>query len=445
MSDKAQAVIFIHGIGEQFPMDNLRLLAKAVHKELQAKDESEKDAKLRSKPDHFSDILEARVLSLSETPNRPRTDFFEYYWAHKSPSKSIMDTLSWIYKIFLTGKTDFPKRLTSAINFAKLLLLLVFTLLLVLLLLGYLDIVGVVLQKSAIYGLLFSGVAFLIRFYFVNYLGDASNYLSFKPANIEARNEIIKEGMDFYNSLVDSEMYDRVIIIGHSLGSIIGYDIITNLWEVNYTKIAKGDSEFEQERLTTLNSIIQGEKNETGKTYQELQFDTFKEYTKYLDKWLISDFISLGAPISYIDFLTIGSVPFDELITNEEIHLSPPVLDSSTGDIFFNRPYHIKGKKEIFNLITKTSSFAIIRWTNIFFKKDFIGGKAKRLFDKDFIEGKTKRLIDKGVKDVPIPNGRNWFPLNPKGHSNYWQEESPTAIKELVDALYLGKKINTKE
>jgi hypothetical protein len=73
--NKRQAVVIIHGMGEQRPMDTLRSFVEGIRQYLLKTDESEKNTVIRSKPDGISDIYETRRLSLSASRNRPITDF----------------------------------------------------------------------------------------------------------------------------------------------------------------------------------------------------------------------------------------------------------------------------------------------------------------------------------------------------------------------------------
>lgn len=102
-SEPRQAVVVIHGIGEQKPMQTLRgfvdtllgatpkpswyerVTGKRLHPE------QEPPLRFFSKPDRLTDTLELRRLS-SWPPNVPiQTDFYELYWAH------LMQGTVWSY------------------------------------------------------------------------------------------------------------------------------------------------------------------------------------------------------------------------------------------------------------------------------------------------------------------------------------------------------------
>ena len=64
----------------------------------------------------------------------------------------------------------------------------------------------------------------------LGYVADAARYLAPEPANIEARNNIRSEGIHLLRTLHATGKYHRIVVVGHSLVSVLGYDIIRNLW-----------------------------------------------------------------------------------------------------------------------------------------------------------------------------------------------------------------------
>ena len=69
----------------------------------------------------------------------------------------------------------------------------------------------------------------LLKAVVVNVLGDAPRYLLPLPDNVALRQRIREEGVHLIERL-HGQGYDRIVILGHSLGSVIAYDIITNAW-----------------------------------------------------------------------------------------------------------------------------------------------------------------------------------------------------------------------
>ena len=82
MTKRKQAVLLIHGIGEQRPMDTLRGFVDTVwttHTQIHT---PQAGAAIWSKPDTVSESFELRRLTTGRHTGDVRTDFFEFYWAH---------------------------------------------------------------------------------------------------------------------------------------------------------------------------------------------------------------------------------------------------------------------------------------------------------------------------------------------------------------------------
>jgi hypothetical protein len=63
-----------------------------------------------------------------------------------------------------------------------------------------------------------------------NLVGDAARYLQPRPANIAHRQAIRCAGVVLIEKLHQSGQFERIIVVGHSLGSVIAYDIIVHSW-----------------------------------------------------------------------------------------------------------------------------------------------------------------------------------------------------------------------
>jgi hypothetical protein len=89
----SQAVVLILGIAEQRPMDTLRAFVNGVKSYLAKTDPSEVNTVIRSKPDAASELYETRRLMLSGSRSRPKTDFYEFYWAHNMGDTVFFNTM----------------------------------------------------------------------------------------------------------------------------------------------------------------------------------------------------------------------------------------------------------------------------------------------------------------------------------------------------------------
>ena len=59
-----------------------------------------------------------------------------------------------------------------------------------------------------------------------SYLGDAARYFRNSPGNVTVRREIRKEAVDTLDALHASGKYDRIIVVAHSLGTVVAYDML---------------------------------------------------------------------------------------------------------------------------------------------------------------------------------------------------------------------------
>ena len=113
-----QAVVIIHGIGEQVPMDTLRGFAETVwdKDEPFCNPESKKDPKPLSwsKPDEISGDFELRRITTNANKKGVRTDFFEFYWAHLMKDTKLSAVWARARVLLLRPPWRVPRRLIWA-------------------------------------------------------------------------------------------------------------------------------------------------------------------------------------------------------------------------------------------------------------------------------------------------------------------------------------------
>src|SRR3546814_8122774 len=117
-------------------------------------------------------------------------------------------------------------------------------------------------------GAVVSALASLIASrWFAPIAGDAARYFSPDPDNVEARQKIRLAGIQVIEKLTASKAYDRIIVVGHSLGSAIGLDIVSygfsrvgaNQWEAAHpigSKAANTLRERSEEHTSELQSLM---------------------------------------------------------------------------------------------------------------------------------------------------------------------------------------------
>lgn len=436
---KRQAVIIIHGMGEQRPMDTLRSFVDSLKNHLGEQDDSEKKARVWSKPDGISEIYETRRLTLSSTRNRPITDFYEFYWAHNMRDTKFKDFFTWIFKLLFSRGSKIPFRLLSVWK-----TIWVFLFLSVLISTLIIFFVGIEKLKGywtaiAIVPFLFSLIVLFVESTFLSTVGDAGRYFTPSPGNIGERSKIRQQGIAFLNRIhnrPDGEKYDRIILVAHSLGGVIAYDLLRLLW-TEYNETYEKVSDVNQDSLEKIERYAKGnidikdtEDNDDINTFQDLQFQCWQEQKTMGNKWLISDFITVGAPLCHADYLILNSMTIDELKIQKEFPACPPIPDPVKNTIQDDPKKYVSenGIRDM-RILHHAALFAVTRWTNIYFSSDFIGGPMKRLFGK-------------GVKDEVVP--RKSVKFYPGGHTHYWDRDSKEALQKILEALHLRCNVEPK-
>jgi len=429
--DCVQAVVIIHGIGEQKPMDTLRGFVDAVW----TRDKSVQNPHIQgnstfSKPDHISRSFELRRLTTVTGRNGWRTDFFEYYWAHLMHSTTFSHLLDWFRFLMLRRPKDVPKNLL--LHYVLLWIIAV-----VYVTLAFITITpGDLLPRflSVATSVFLTPILFS---YLKNVLGDAARYLLPTPANVQRRQDIRSAGVSLLKSLHDAD-YDRIVIVGHSLGSVIGYDILTHAW-TNYNEGFAINQDPSDEKLNELEKIareLEGKSdlnNDLIDNIQQSQWEYFKEFRNNGGKWRVTDFISIGCPLAHAKFLLArNNKEFERKVTDREYPRCLPVLEKVDGHLRFSfDPRDKEGKKIGAYLPHHAAVFALTRWTNLYFP-------VKKFFWGDFIAGPLRDVLGSGIRDVPVY-------INEKqhsgflSHSRYWKlpkdDVAPPCLTELRRVL----------
>ncbi len=111
---KKQAVLLIHGIGEQRPMDTLRGFVDTVWTTDKGVHHRYAVAGVFSQPDEVSGSFEMRRLTTTQNQNEVRTDFYEFYWAHLMEGTSVGHVIAWAKSLLLHWPWKVPRHLRGA-------------------------------------------------------------------------------------------------------------------------------------------------------------------------------------------------------------------------------------------------------------------------------------------------------------------------------------------
>jgi hypothetical protein len=422
-----QAVVVIHGIGNQRPLSTVKALTYALN--------SEKER--WSQPDQISDSYELRRYQLSRTRERPRTDFFELYWADKVPGTRIGHTFAWARSILLRKPRDVGPRIRPLFSLLSLLAAAAFvTVVLLLLTLGT---TGLRDRFNAVTGLgQATGVGVLlvllmavVNGFLISTLGDAARYLEARPGNISVRHNIRQAGVDLLDRLHADGGYHRVVIVGHSLGSVIAYDVIRLYWARVHRRHHASDYPQQDKLKEYVKTLeVSAGHDLDASMYQGQQRELWSEYRRLGLPWLITDLITVGSPLSHADTLLARSPEdFRTLIRELELPACPPPLssDGSTDRLTFRETYLADTGIRSLKVLASGAPFALTRWTNIYIP-------TRALVLGDPIGGPVSPVFGPGVLDrsVTVPSWwRRWTPL---AHTSYWSSPRESSALRVLRA-----------
>ena len=210
---------------------------------------------------------------------------------------------------------------------------------------------------------------------FLPLFGDAASYLSAQSETVAPRQAVRERGLALLMALHDDPAYDRVVVVAHSLGTVLAYDLLTFMWHaVGPTKENPADANA----VAAIDAVdaqaalmpADGKWSRIGlRRYRALQWSAFQQLraqprlaadgSPRRAGWKISDFVSLGSPLSSAQFLvTEGSDEFKMLKKQRVMPTSPPVrYDDQWASI-----YDDNGTK----LAHHAAVFSVVRWTNIY-------------------------------------------------------------------------------
>lgn len=393
-------------------MDTLRGFVEAVWSDDPSLRRPKVPSTVWSKPDTMSGDLELRRITTAENRERRRTDFFEFYWAHLMRQTTWGHVRAWLRVLLFRSPRRVPPQLRG-------LWCLVVGLLVSAAVGALAHVTGFFRFPPVLLGALgaiwFVAGGTLIALV-LRVAGDAARYLHVAPDNIEVRRQIRQAGLSLLHRLHDSGEYDRIILVGHSLGSVIGYDLLTHYWaRVHNHPGGTGQSAFEErfsvEKLEELAALARSDPARFDvDAYQRSQSDYLEALRRRGHPWLVSDFVTLGSPLAHASYLLAHGE--DELlrkIAEREFPACPPAFEMIRGEPRFSFP-----SAEL-RIPHHAAAFAATRWTNLYFP-------CRRLLWGDFIGGPVAPAFGPGVKDVPVETTLrgNFF-----SHTLYWNFPSP--------------------
>ena len=453
-----------------------------------------------SKPDRRNRSFELRRMTTEAIDSaHGSTDFFEFYWAHLIYGTTWEQVKAWIFDLLWRRPSRVPPRVRGA-----------WILLWVITIVVALCVVAALVPFATLRSCIFNhyvvpstdktsflwlitipiivGVAGiigggLVNTYLLKYFGDVSRYVKAAPLNVARRQEIREKGVELLETLMARDadgkrQYDRIVVVAHSLGTIVAYDILTHCFaRLNtisdlHAKVLKS---FQQPERAKLEDMIrraaglaegpagggQGGAKEPPVPYsvedfQKQQALCLKEINEQGSPWIVSDFVTLGSPLSHAEFLLAADM--DELRKAQQRRIlptCPPSLeyDGKTKLRHFTYRYDEATATDplAYRIPHHAALFAYTRWTNLHSPHsailwgDIISGPLASQFNLS-IEG----LDVNGIADFAVLPERDSLGKVVNGkrvpffsHTKYWtfkftpKAAAPHHIKILRNALRL--------
>jgi hypothetical protein len=448
---KKIAVLITHGIGEQIPMETLTAFVQAAwvaNTDAQwVSPPDERPEEIWFKPDPVAGSHELRRITTRWTKSRagptakgPRVDFFEFYWADLAEGTTVQEVWDWLRTLLVRWPWQVPKGLISAwlLMWATTLVIAALLLFAALPWPGGWWHAGLALAAAAI--------GYVMQWIVSPYLGDVARYVRADPRNIAMRAAIRDRGLKLLKDIHDSGAYERVVVVAHSLGTVIAYDLIALLWAERWKALLIQETEPLFGKLRAVEEAAHA-LTAAGGTY-ESKLQAFRDAQRGFrrglrsggddgtqkprtadQQWLISDFVTLGSPLTHAQFLLArDEADLDEKIDRWLFPTSPPQFERIESEQFAKikarpvpTPPEILGPEgglfSYFFVAPETWSmhhaapFAAVRWTNIY-------DPHRLIFAGDIISGPLAPVFGKGIRDINLKKLRGQSPCF--SHTLYW-------------------------
>ena len=458
-TDKVRtAVVVVHGMGEQRPMEMLDGFVKTALHPLSDlyPPTSRKWDYYYSRPAEITGSYEARRYisrpltdNSSAEPKQGQTEIYEYHWSYMMTGNRFADLGPTAVRLFLRRPRNVPDPLFGIWRVVWMTILAIPVAMAALLVGGHVLnkdvpwwILGAV--SSVIVLLFWLGVLrFLVRAVVKSITAsfvDVARYLDTTPHSYAARRAIRGGLVDLLHALHDEDRYARVIVVAHSLGAYIAYDALISFWEEIHqlhapppedqtplpVKLASLD-----ELQDAADALTATPTDDALQAFQDLQFALWQELRKQGNPWRITDLVSVGTPMALADLLVTRPKLFsglnksdgirrrelfDGLIRRGALVTCPPRPETSPveGDQPRSANYGYKGDG-IRQVLGSKSPFAVTRWTNMWFPVN--RGELRG----DWFGGPLRSLFGPGIRDIGVQGNLDERHKRGTAHTEYFK------------------------
>jgi hypothetical protein len=276
------------------------------------------------------------------------------------------------------------------------------------------------------------------------YLGDAARYFRGSPANVAVRREIRRQAVQTLEELHKGGLYDRIVVVAHSLGTVVAYDMlrayygrVCDTMPMPTSEVAQAFDELDGRRAT--GNLPRAQLRDFGRrviaSIEAAVASQRAAASAVPDKsaegvppaWLVTDFVTLGSPLTHAAYLMCTPsggaadtgiraqlrVDFLRRVEQREFPICPPKRLDQDGLLTFGNPR--RGGARQFH---HGGLFALTRWTNLYFRNE-------QLFWGDAIGGivggeRLGELFGRGIVDVAVWTAGEQRTSEFFTHTAYW-------------------------
>ncbi|WP_231514549.1 hypothetical protein [Mycobacterium sp. URHB0044] len=474
------AVVVVHGMGEQRPMDTLDGFVKtALHPLSDLFPPTDKKWEYYySRPAEITGSYEARryiarPLRTKSDVKQGQAEIYEYHWSYLMTGNRFADLGPTTLRLFLRRPSNVPDPLFGIWRVVWLALLAIPVAMAALLVGGHLlnkDVPWWILGAitSVVVLLFWLGVLrFLVRAVIKSVTAsfvDVARYLDTAPHSYAARRAIRGGLVDLLHALHDEGRYSRVIVVAHSLGAYIAYDALTSFWaQVHQLHAPPPDDQTPlpiklphlAELQKAADELTVDATTEQIDDFQELQFALWQDLRAQGNPWRITDFISAGTPMALADILvtrpklfsgltksdrTRRHDLFDGLVRRGALVKCPPRTETLPveGNEQPKANYAYKGDG-IRQVLGSQSPFAVTRWTNLWFPVNRGGLKG------DWFGGPLRPLFGRGIRDIEVQGNQPERFKRGMAHTQYFAHPDKGGADDAAGHIRKAMALQTHE
>lgn len=299
------------------------------------------------------------------------------------------------------------------------------------------------------------------RSFLIPVMADSARYFSRDPENVGARHNIRERGLNLLSQLhkpfSDGRQYKRIIVVAHSLGSVVAYELLNDFWSRHcgaYRLQAKGEKANATDAAKAMNEVVRlaGELRKLGAKISKI--GNLKKRTEQLaieenaklredywaaqsalnaelakcaletvspvDKtprgchWLISDFITVGSPLAHGALLLADGVR--DLRVRQQARKLATCPPSRDPDDTKDNGHTFKGADGSVRPV-HSAVFSAVRWTNLHFKTETF------ILVGDAVGGDVAYQFGFGIRDIELSREDTGAVFT---HNEYWKSPLDT-------------------